>query len=121
MESLRRLSSDHEKAAAGDHDLVACSVTVAIGDADLLAIRKAQNDLIQRHRPITSAASSQPGGKGYLELGAAARALEPGANLSGLDDHDRGRRLDAQTGGQIGASFVVDAPERKSVVVPAAL
>ena len=121
MESLRRLGPNYQKDAAGDHDLVACSVAVAIGDPDLLTIGKAENDLVQRHRRITSTASFQPGGKGYLELGAAAGAFEPRANPSRLDDHDRGRRLDTQARGEIGPSFVVDALEGKGVVVASAL
>jgi len=117
MDGPRRLGSDDAKGAACDHDLVAGSVAVPIGEPDLLTIGKAKNDLVQRHGPITPRLSSQPGRKRCTQLRAATRSLEARTHPLPVDHDNRRRRIDAQPSSQIGPLLEVDPPKIEGVVI----
>src|SRR5581483_3457869 len=46
---LRRLRADDDVGSAGDVDRVAYVVAVLVGEADLVTVREAEHDLVQRH------------------------------------------------------------------------
>jgi hypothetical protein len=70
-----------------------------------------------RFSPPASArrSSLQPGGEGFLDIGAAARSFESRPNPFRLDDDDRWRLLNAEARGEIVVCFVVDSAKGEGV------
>ena len=63
----------------------------------------------------------EPGSEEALDLPAAARLLEPGADDLVLDDDERRHGVDAEALHEIGTLLLVDAVELEGAVVPPAL
>jgi predicted oxidoreductase len=63
----------------------------------------------------------EPGSEKALDLPAAARALEAGADDLVLDDDEGRHRVDPKALDEVGALLLVDAVELERAVVPAAL
>jgi predicted oxidoreductase len=63
----------------------------------------------------------EPGSEEALDLPAATRLLEPGADDLVLDDDERRHRLDPEAFHEIGTFLLVDSVELERAVVPPAL